>query len=404
MEFSVHARDDTAARSLWPDAAVFGIGSTVDCGRYAQYLFDEHQAGGGRTEGSCARLVADRCFRRLPVSIARLLGEVDAIDSRGGAHAMHLNNLLKTCHLVQYSFGRDAKGRAQSGGMTPGWKRAIVNSIVAAVLYCLENGVDFTAAQPVQKLLKEFLNQYEKACPYAGRDNFSEVYERLRSNSGSVARILSTAKVQIDGVDQPQLLVAPFLAQAATIAWGREIAYFLMVALWEAEILSNLHFRRAEGLLEKSFLDRDKPKTIYTADCSMGGLVLRLRFTGKEMVNGKYQTAPHSSPVWILGCRHNNFLLQANKAMNRFLTEHNFGVGLVWCENTKESTKVVFKGTHFPQALWLRLVAAIQEREPDLWYHPVEGAPFIINGNAAHRYVQLSALTPANLARLCINV
>ncbi|MEQ1886552.1 MAG: hypothetical protein ABL967_15920 [Bryobacteraceae bacterium] len=329
---------------------------------------------------------------------------MDAIDSRGGAHAMHLNNLLKTCHLVQYSFGRNSKGRSQSGGLTATWKRAIVNGMLAAVVYCLENGIDLTVAQPVQKLMKEFLDKYEQACPYAGWDKFSDVYERLRSNSGSVVKILET-KVEIDGIEHPQLLVAPFLTQAATIAWGKEIAYFLMVPLWEAEILGNLHFRRAEALLERSFLDHDKPKTIYTSECSMGGRVIsRLRFVGKQQVRGKSQPAPRPSPIWILGCRHNNFLLQPNKAMRRFLSQHNFDVGLIWSENTAESTKVVFKGDGFPHALWLRLIAALQAREPGLWYHPVETAPFIINGNASHRYVPLSALNPANLARLCVSL
>jgi len=193
------------------------------------------------------------------------------------------------------------------------------------------------------------------------------------------------------------------MAVAAQEAWGSELAYFLMVHFWESEVLKNLHFEKVTGLLTKCFEDRQQTRVVYSHDCSMGGLILRDKsFKGKKFLRqGGAVDAKYPSSLWILSCRHNNFVLQPNKAMGSFIRKENFGIGLVFCENTKEATKVLFKGSYLPETFWDALVSRIQRAEPDLWYRPQPTAPFIVNGNAAHQYMELSALTPARLARLC---
>jgi len=400
MEFTVHADDDSAARVLWANAAVFGIGSTVTCGQYAEYLFDEHKTGGGRTESSCAKLVADQCFRSLPVSIKRVLAEIDVIDSQGGAHPLHLNNLLKTCHYLQFYLGQGPKGRSQSDSMTPEWKRAVVSALVTAVIYCLENGDPFTNGASVQALVREFFNRYEKVCPYSARENFATLFGKLKSNVGNLNGFPKDS-----GGNYTQLLLVPFLANAAAIAWGKNVAYFLMVPLFETAILGGLDYNRSLALVAKAFANKNQPETIYTRDCSMGGIVLqRIRYRGQVKVRGEFQEASWESPIWIISCRHNNFIVQPNKAMFTYLNTENSGVGLILIENTKDSTKALFKGIGFPQIHWLNIIAALQEREPDLWYKANDSVTFINNGNQSHRYRDLSALTPAKLARLCQSV
>lgn len=405
LEVSLHAEDDSSAQVYWPTAAVFGIGGGKPSGRYAQYLFDEHLQGGGRREDSCTEVVLTRCFDGVPPTVSRIAAEVTGIDARAGAHELHLNNLLKTCHSVQYQLGPDASGHAMSGRLSDAWKRAIVNALLAAVFVCLENGIDITETDRIKRLMRELFDRFAANSPYRDREHYAESLLRLRNSVSNVSELLRTARISVSGQDVPQLLLAPFLAVAAAEVWGTEIAYMLMTHFWESEILKNIHFRRISDLLETCFKDPHHPRSIYTPDCSVSGVVVPERkFTGQKMVRGAPQPAGYSSPVWIVACRYTNFVLQPNKAIARFIGDRNCGIGVSFCENTKDTNKVLFKGKSLPDQFWAALVERIQDAEPGLWVRPQPTAPFILNGNAAHRYVDLSELTPARLARLCREV
>jgi hypothetical protein len=413
LEQALYAEDDLTARVQWPTAAVFGIGAALPCGDSAQHLFDEHIGAGGRTTDSCATLVANRCFQRLPASVARVIGEIGDIDSSGGAHELHLNNLLKTCHSVQYWLGNADGGRRMSGKLNDHWKRAIVNALIAAVVYCLEAGIDITEADRVKGEVSDEFVRFASDCPYKDFPDCDKSIQRVRGAATSTKQMLDRSLVSIGGRDEPQLLIAPFMAFAAREAWGTEIAYFLMVHFWESEVLKNIHFIRVESLLETCFEDPKKlivssrshytrPKVVYGDDCSMGGAVLTdCRFTGRlRTKSGVDLPAKFPSDLWILSCRHNNFTLTPNKAMARFLSERNCGIGLILCENTKDMTKVLFKERHLPDTFWNELVKRINRKEPGLWYRPQPTTPFILNGNAAHQYLDLSSLTLARLIKI----
>ena len=87
--------------------------------------------------------------------------------------------------------------------------------------------------------------------------------------------------------------------------------------------------------------------------------------------------------------------------MSRFISDHNFGIGLLLLENTREGTKVLFKGKFLPDEFWNKVVSTLQESEPELWFRPNDTAPFIVNGSQAHKYVNLSSLTARELANVC---
>ena len=402
LEQALYAEDDQSARIQWPSAAVFGIGSTLPCGKHAQHLFDEHIASGGRTADSCATLVANRCFQHLPSSVGRVLQEIGDIDSSGGAHELHLNNLLKTCHSVQYLLGATDDGRRISGKLQDHWKRAVVNGLISAVVYCLEAGIAITDSDKVKEEIGAEFDRFLSHSPYRDWPESEKATQRVRGAASSTKQMLERARVSIGGREEPQLLVAPFMACAAREAWGAEIAYFLMVHFWESEVLKNIHFVRSEALLERVFQDAAHPKVVYGYESSMGAAVVAdKRFVGKlRTQSGLERPAKFPSSLWILSCRHNNFTLSPNKAMGRFLWEHNCGVGLVLCENTKEMTKVLFKGRYLPDGFWNELVARINAKEPGLWYRPQPTAPFILNGNAAHQYLDRSSITLGRLVRM----
>ena len=403
LETALHAEDDSSARVHWPTAAVFGIGADKPAGLYAQYLFDEHVKGGGRVEDACTQIVAERCFSSLPDSLQRIVDEVSAIDSRGGAHELHLNNLLKTSHLVQFHLGTNADGKRRSGKLPDAWKRAVVNGLLAAVAYCLVKGIDITDVALTREAVRASFGRFTAESPYKDQPGFAPSVQRLQNALDNSKALAGSARVNINGQDLPQLLLAPFMAAAASATWGEELAHFLMVHFWESEILKNISFRRIQALFEESFADTNRPRTIYTRDCSAGGFVIRNKaFKGKRRLrNGTEQEAKYPSPLWVVACRYNNFVLQPNKAMARFLSDNNFGVGILFLENTKETNKVIFRGRHVPDSFWDELVRRLQELEPNVWVRPQPTADFVLNGNASHRYVELSALTPGGIANIC---
>lgn len=403
LEMALYSEDDSGAKTHWPHAVVFGMGADMPCGNYAEVLFDEHIGGGGRKSNSCTDMVTERCFDRIPAPLERIVGEVSAIDSVAGAHELHLNNMLKTCHLVQYTIGRHSSGRLQSGKLTDSWKRAVVNALLAAVVYCLERNVDILEPLRIRQVINDMFDRFSQDCPYRNSPQYDKALARLRGGLDNPQMTLMKARVTVKGQDLPQVLVAPFLAVAAQEAWGTEIAYFLMVHFWESEVLKNLHFQKVTGLLGECLQDRQRPRLAFNSDCSVGCFIVREKaFKGKRKFRqGGEQDAKFPSPLWILSCRHNNFILQPNKAMLSFIREENFGIGLVFSENTKEATKVLFKGSHVPDPFWNTLVERIQDIEPNLWVRPQPTAPFIVNGNAAHQYVELSSLTAIRLAKLC---
>lgn len=409
FEEALYAKNDSTAQVLWPSAAVFGIGSGLPCERYAQYLFDEHLSTGGRTNDSCAGLVVEKCFQDPPSSITQILREVGYIDSRGGAHELHLNNLLKTCHSVQYLLGINPSGktagRMMSGQLADHWKRAVVNALVVAVIYCIENKIDITDPAKNKGLMSSLFASFIASCPYKNLDDYEKALQTLRSSVSNTKDILLRARFRVDGQEYPQLLVAPFMAVAARAVWGEEITKFLMLHFWESEVLKNIHFHTLSAMLDRCFADRN-PKLIYGRNSSMGAVVLsQRRFIGKLPAHGGVErTAPRPTDLWILSCRHNNFTLQPNKAMQSYVREKNCGIGLVFCENTKNSTKVLFKARHLPDTYWNEIVSRIMDREPELWYRPQPTAQFIINGNPAHQYRDLSSLSLRGLARICMEV
>ena len=405
FEMALMARDDSSATMLWPDAAVFGIGNDLPCGASAGYLFDEHVKHGPRTFPSCAHVVARCCFDVLPSSLSRVLEEVGEIDRAGGAHPLHLNNLLKTVHQVHFSYGQTAEGQTRKGKLSDEWKRALVNALVTAVVYCLDHNINFIDSGKAKAVLDKLFRAFVDHPPFEFTDRYERSLKNLRSNVGNIASILKTARVPIEGSDEPQFLVLPFLAVAAAEAWGDTVSTFLMTHFIESEILKNVDFDRVSELVGKCLADPRKPRPCHTAHCSVTAHVVHeCRFHGKVKRNGRMIDAQFPSLLWIVGCRHNNGIIQPHKALAKFVSLNNWGVGLLFMENTKECNKVIFRGQHVPDAYWNRLVTKIEQAEPGLWMRPSEASMFLLNGNPAHQYVPLSKLTPTHLARLCRTV
>lgn len=397
MEMALNSDDDLMAQAYWSKAAVFGIGSEQTSGKYAFLLFDEHYSAGGRKEESCAQIVVNKCYTQLPKNIQRIVDEANIIDSQGGAHPLHLNNIMKTCHLLLYNYGTNHSGRRMSGKLTDSWKRAVVNAIISSLICAMEEKLDIYSQDTLKRYSRELLDRYSKSSPYINLKYFDDAIQSLRSSLGNI----KIEKDEIVNDPNIQMLLLPIISAAACQVWGTEIGYFLLVHFWESEILKNIHYKRVYTLLEKSFAHHP-PKPIYNNDLSIATYIIKeKKFTGGKDKGGKFYPAQYPSNLWVISCKHNNFALQPNKAIGSYISSENFGVGLNLIENTKEGTKVLFKGRHVPMDFWNKLVDKLQSLEPGLWYRVSDSAGFLINGTPAHRYISLSTLTLRSLAKIC---
>ena len=375
LEMAIYAENDSNARMFWEESAVFGMGSGLPCAGYAKLLFDEHIHTGGRTADSCAHLVAEQCYTKLPASLLCILSEIGRIDSQGGAHPLHLNNLLKTVHQVRF-ISHSTENRSD---LLPDiWKRGIVNALITAVLFCLNENIKIRDSDQVKEALEKQLKFLETDPPFEISQHHNEALHRLRSTAYNLQGIMK-------GNDD--FLVLPFLAVAASKAWGDEVAAFLMTPFIEAEILGQINFKLVKSLAEDSYKDRNEA---HTSSCSVEVLVV-------DDCNLR------SRKLWIISCRHTNDVVQPHKALLNFLNTRNGGIGLVFLDNIDANgkTKVLFKGQGVPDDYWKDIVHKIQSEEPKFWYQPSETASFLLNGNATHRYIPLSSLTLNNLKSFC---
>jgi hypothetical protein len=330
---------------------------------------------------------------------------VSAIDSEGGAHPQHLNNLLKTSHQVLYNFGTTANGHRRSGKLPDSWKRAVVNAIIAALVYAREHGFDISSTSVLSNHVRTLFDRFANQSLFTHFPGYEHKLNRIRGNCCNIEGTLGAAKFPKSTADRQQLLIIPIICSAVIQVWGEEIGYFIMVHFWESELLKDLHFERIHALVEQCFPPKQSPQAVYRADCSLKPIILsRRQFIGiKSLGSGKSVPAKYPSNLWIVSCRHGNSILQPNKAITKFINDSNFGVGLVLVENTREGTKALFKCQGIPESYWSALRNAIYDFEPGLWFEVSDQAAFIVNRNAAHQDIEISSLTAGRLAKLCLS-
>src|SRR6185437_14449565 len=105
----------------------------------------------------------------------------NAIDEFGGAHPQHLGNLIKTLHRVRFLFarGNTAKDNIRDY-LSPTWKRTIINCCLVAVIYGLENGVDFYGGPLAKKsALRRSFDYYVAHSLHKDNACFVETFQYL---------------------------------------------------------------------------------------------------------------------------------------------------------------------------------------------------------------------------------
>lgn len=407
--FSEHA--DLSCQHLWPHAAVFGIGRGVGGGARALFLYDEHivdeEAGiWDRCASSCSRLVADAVFQdpaALPEALRTVLFEVDHIDAFGQANAQNLANLIKQLHETEFSF------EAAPEPLHPAWKRAIVDACLVAVLYCLHEGIDLIDnPREKKKSLKISLENYLRGTPHQDGEDFEASAQWLRNSFLNQESVFREARLRHGPRDEaeelpPEHLIFGRVCYACERCWGPGIRDLVATHFWEVLLQNRLNFglvrRGVEGLFEENL----------PALASRAGQLRRE--TLPELMTDHGLAWP-----WLIGLEHDSSISSPNRAIIHFINQYNSppgrrnwqtetqGCGLAFVQNRTLGTSAIFKCGGIPDDKWEVLVRLLQEKEPRCW-HAVTNpngklAPFVINGNRAHRYRPRTNLTFAVLVEL----
>jgi hypothetical protein len=425
-EQSIYSADSSLGGQLiWPTAATVGLPVAIGAGVRPLFFFDEHVAGQKKIAPSVSQIVADQMLTSIPSALAVMLSEMNAIDEFGGGHPQNLNNLIKTLHEARFFFGQDpSTGGDIRDGLTPEWKRAIVDVCLASVLKCLADGVDLLGDPAAKRAaLASSLENYISHSIHSSHPRFLDAVQRIRSVFGDQARVFQEAVLQgrhgplkdAQGNTTPQLLVLSRVCFACEHCWGQNIRDIIATHFWEQELQRQLNFFTVQQAVQSLF-SQPRPRLVTPA-----GILRKAELPPIEIqspAGGHHKQAPGKKrPVWVVSVSPASGVFKPNQAISNFINQNNDGCGLILIRDTVLGTSVLFKCSGIPDPKWRRLVDEIVKKEgktvepgegkPEdcgCWHVPVDSAggmpPFIVNGNKAHQYVPRSALDGAVLCEL----
>lgn len=401
------ARYDLTARATWPNAAVIGLGGGHDGGATAACRIDEHTRTGEKRKATSATMLTRKYSLApdlLPQSLFRIIGEVDHIDSHANSHKHHLGQYIKKAHSAQFRLGTSAKGNIIET-LTPQWKQAIVEAVIVAALVALQKGVHITDKSYWYKPARDSLQDYMRLTLLKDEPEFLSAWKSLYYEiSGCPISFLEirnpdgtkTQKMTKDSKPIPQNLVMPYLAAACQDVWGPQLGQMILVHFWEIEILSQMEFTHIDKIFQTVIGDK---KSSIKADTPIGHIDFHL---GKHV---RKDSKGIDRLPWIIGFTAAARMQEGKAPLLRYLNQANGGVGYILNKNAQTGTIALTKGSGISQNEWERLIRVLLEREgnsddeePGCWHVPLNAndviAPYILNGNSAHRYVPATALTP----------
>jgi len=421
------ATNDLGCQHLWPSAAVLGIGSAAAGGVMPLFLFDEHVSGQSKIAASCSQIVADKMLTSIPAALSKLLREVNAIDEFGSGHPQNLNNLIKTLHEARFSFGKDAKDNIElRDNLNAEWKRAIVVACLAAVIACLDEGVDLIADSRAKRAsLESSLENYIGHSIHSGHPRFQDAAQRMRSVFGDQSRVFEEAVLRdrrgplkdAAGQPIPQLLVLSRVCFACEKCWGAKLRDVIATHFWEQEFQKQLNFYAVEDAIASLFA-HGKARSVTSVGVFTRTVLPEITV---DIRSGGPQSQPQRKkrPVWVVTVAPAAGVFKPNQAIANFINKKNDGCGVILVRDTTLGTSALMKCSAVPPAQWERLVSKIISKEgesnPPLtgdrdsdpggcWHVTYDSsggiAPFILNGNKSHQYVPRSGIDATALCEL----
>lgn len=318
-------------------------------------VYDEHSYHGTRTVQSASQIVFEQHLGRYKdhpgvQSVARLLNEINIIDSEGGASFDHLYNILKSLNVAEFihpGFVFEP--------LHPQWKRAVIEACLMSVSVGGDDFQSYELEQATNDLEKEwdtYISKIERRIKYGFPDKIIP-----EATQGIKEAILQPKERPIGG--QPSRLTLRRILFAFRHFWHPSIATYLLEFLFEA-------LRQGQ----QSFTE------IKNTDVSMRTLHGNYGFI-------YYQMEPKDR------LPHRGLLARTNSQAMKCL---------ILIFDPAHETTAIFGSKHLPKKVWRRFVDSLLQREGDnVWYIPTAAdgsyAHFVLNGTEYYRGIPKTALS-----------
>ena len=325
-------------------------------------VYDEHSFHGTRTVPSASQVIFDEHLGRYGdrpgvQAVARLLGEINVIDSKGGANFDHLYNILKSLHAAEFihpGFVFEP--------LHPQWKRAVVDACLASVCVGGDEFQNYDLEQATRDLEGEweaYLAKIERRIKYGFPDKIiPEATQVIRR------AILRPGERAVAG--EPSRLSLRRILFAFRHCWHPSVSAYLLEFLFEA-------MRQAQ----QSFTE------IRNTD-----VPVRMLHGAYGLIH--YRIEPKDRMP------HRGLLSRAGFLRLRCL---------ILILDPSNETTAIFCSKHLPQEVWRRFVNSLLEREGDeVWYVPTADdgsyATFVLNGTVYYRDVPKTTLGEDDIFKL----
>ncbi|MGB0871329.1 MAG: hypothetical protein ACPGSD_17200 [Flavobacteriales bacterium] len=393
LEMSIYSEDnDSGCKAYWPNAAVFGIGGLVSGGAKPIISFDEHEKGGEKTVFSSSQMVINSFAKGfLPKSIRQIINEVNKIDAFGGAHPLHIGNIIKTGHFVQFTFQKsEVQYKNIMGCLSPKWKKSLMDVSMTSVLYALENDIPINEpSKEMSNIILKSLDKFMEGSLSKDDQSFQTIITTIKSNVLNLKSSFNIAKLSPQK-KTPQLFLISKICFALYKAWPEDIADIVMMHFWQ------ILYHGQQSFIELYDICKDL-KTNQTLPCPYGEIIKKeiqnFSITPQDNKFSKNKEKPKT--LWIIHCDQTPRLVMGNRPLMNYINKYNMGFGIVILRNKFGCTQAIFKGIGIEYSVWKKLVDTICKTENGYWHKVLSGgsgkyAPFLINGTPSHQYVPFS--------------
>ena len=398
------ASDDADAKKRWPHAVLLGIGNTANGGAQPMLLLDEHESPGKEKKHSSLVMLTKRYLlggRQAPPAFYKMIRETNFIDQYGdiypkdiSAYAKHLQTVPLLSANGQYMF--------------PEWKCAVMDGCLTAFYIGLQAPKPWYMDRRVwESTLRLSFEDFAYRTPLRSEPRFSSVYNKiLKYLTDRFARAMDRGETKYTipaengkaSVETELHMLVSYLPALCFRLWGAGLGQMLLYPLWECRVYREMMTERCYSELCKII-----PAGAVSVEPTETNI-------GRISVNNCLISDDPEHPIRIIDfapINGNN----SPASLNQFIKNNAGGYGFAIFRNRLTGTIALTKGDKIDREMWERICNRLIEEEgqtedpdnPGAWHvtrNPNGYAPFLLNGNATHRYVPRSHITAASLARI----
>jgi len=409
-------------------AALIGIGSGLPCADEAVVLMDEHDkktdpgtifsSEKGFSHESAAMLIKDSFIGanvKIPPGLYCVLSEVNHIDGYGGAYAQHISTYIKQLHECP-----DCDARC---------KEAMVLALLVSLLLSLEKGEKIFATSYWMKTADAQIKSFIADTPLSTHDGFAKAAksERFFFTTGMSQAIAGTKLYMknpfsggqggdeyiCDKTGRPvmqRILLPLLLPGLQALCADGEFFKTICHTLFNAAFSAQLDFEEVFELLNTWTKGRDCAQSVISAEgfeAEFIDVTPAVDASGSLDISWRDCQPGGPGGIKIISVRSER---RAKNAVTAYINKMCGGLGIVLYRDTATGSTVLSKGSKIDETFWKNMVDKVlamegsSDSDPPGCWHKVSNlkgyAPFIVNGNSAHRNLPKSKLQGQDLARM----